>query len=760
MRNLRWHALLLVVVAAGLLAGCSRDPNVVKQKYFQSGMQYFEKGKYREAAIQFQNAVNTDPQYVEAHYQLARCYLKLAMWSGAYGELQRTVDLAPQNWKARIDLGNLLLAAHDTKKAEEQATAVLAGQPDSADAHTLMAGVYAQEDKLQASLEEMKTAVQLAPQRSESYLALADLQVVSKQTAAAEESYRKAAELDPKSVRAVLALGNFYQQQQRWTDAEKEFRKAMEVDPKDPDPRAALARLMMAQGHQAEAEQVVTQAKNDLSDNPEGYRMLGDFYFNAGELDIALAEYTSLYQQHPKDLRVKKNYAQLLVLRDRLDDAKKLDDEILKDDPKEAEAQILRGQILIRQRRPEDAIPVLQSALKSEPDNATGHYYLGNAFNLTGNIGEAEREWREAVRLRPNLADAQEALAKLAISRHDTDLLQQCAEALIGAQPSSPRGYILRASARFARQDVAGTEADLKKAIELAPQNAVGYSRLGSLRGQQRRYGEAEKLFERALELDPNFPEALQGLVANYVQQKQPARAVERVSAQIARAPNNSAFYFLLGVLLTNSKEFDKAETALQKAVAVDQNNSDAFILLGRVQANRGSLDQAVASLEQAIKENLRDARTYVMLGSLEEKKGDWQKAEEAYQKALQVQPEYAVAANNLAYLMLEHGGNVDSALSLAQVARRGMPDSESSADTLAWAYYQKGTYRLAIDLLEEAVKKSPNDLTFQYHLGLAYLKARNAGLARNHLERALQINPKSPQADNIRKVLSELSGG
>ena len=39
-----------------LLAGCNRDPNVKKQKYLESGKAYYEKGRYREAAIQFQNA--------------------------------------------------------------------------------------------------------------------------------------------------------------------------------------------------------------------------------------------------------------------------------------------------------------------------------------------------------------------------------------------------------------------------------------------------------------------------------------------------------------------------------------------------------------------------------------------------------------------------------------------------------------------------------------------------------------------------------
>jgi Tfp pilus assembly protein PilF len=54
-----------------LLCSCARDPNVRKEKYFQSGQRYFEQGKYREAVIEFGNAIKIDPNFAQAHHQLA-----------------------------------------------------------------------------------------------------------------------------------------------------------------------------------------------------------------------------------------------------------------------------------------------------------------------------------------------------------------------------------------------------------------------------------------------------------------------------------------------------------------------------------------------------------------------------------------------------------------------------------------------------------------------------------------------------------------
>src|SRR5438445_7611656 len=75
-------ALVLGLMAA-ILVGCSRDPNVRKQKYFESGERYFNKGKYREAVIQYRNATEVDGAFAAAHYKLAQSYLKLQDWQHA-----------------------------------------------------------------------------------------------------------------------------------------------------------------------------------------------------------------------------------------------------------------------------------------------------------------------------------------------------------------------------------------------------------------------------------------------------------------------------------------------------------------------------------------------------------------------------------------------------------------------------------------------------------------------------------------------------
>ncbi len=130
----------------------------------------------------------------------------------------------------------------------------------------------------------------------------------------------------------------------------------------------------------------------------------------------------------------------------------------------------------------------------------------------------------------------------------------------------------------------------------------------------------------------------------------------------------------------------------------------------------------------------------------------------ESYKKALAIQPEQPVAANNLAYLMVDSGQNLDVALSLAQVARRGAPNSPSTADTLAWIYYQKGNYDSARDLLEDAAKAAPNDAAIHYHLGMTYAKLSKSAEAKTHLKKAADLAPNTQTAKDANKELALLS--
>jgi cellulose synthase operon protein C len=763
---------LLVIgfLISTLLTGCSRDPNVRKQKYLESGDRYFAKEKYREAAIQYSNALQVDPRFAAAHYQLGETYLKLGDVARAFQELSRSIELMPDNYRARIDVANLLLAARNPdgssndeylKQARVHLDLLLLKQPQNPQVLQAWGDYYAAQNNLAAAMQQMQKAIAADPNRSESYLDLALLQLRANSPDQAELNFKKASELDPKAMNAQLALAGFYQSRNRLPEAEQQYQHAIQVAPKDPTPREALVRLYMMEGKKVDAEGVVKQAKKDLGDTPEGYRMLGDFYFANGELDKAIVEYASIYNDHPKDIQVKKNYVQLLILKNRLDEAGKLNNELLKSNPHEVDALIYRGQIQLRRNNDIGAVDSLQEALKEDPSNAVAHYHLGLAFDMRHDDARAESEWREAVQLRPDLTDAQRALAGLEMRRGDFEALTETGQQIIAAAPYAPEGYIWRAVGEMNRQNYFNAQQDLTKVMGLVPSSPVPYVQMGNLYQLQKQYGEALKFYHQALDKDSTSTEALQGIMNTYLAEKQVDQAITSARAQIAKSPDVGGFYDLLGTALFQKKELGEADSAFRKAIELDKNNSDALLKLGQVQAAEGSASQALATYQQSIKDHPGEIGFYVLAGELYESQKSWDQAKAMYQKALEIQADNPVASNNLAYVLLQQGGNVDVALAMAQTARRGMPESSNAADTLGWAYFQKGVYQSAVQMFQESLRLNEkrgaaDDPVVHYHLALAYQKLNQTSQARQQLERVLKISPNNAEA---RKALSELRG-
>ena len=755
------YAVAAVCVLAALFTGCSHDPNVRKQKYLESGQRYFDKGQYREAEIQFENAIQVDSRFADAHYRLALAAMKLQQWPAAYQELLTTVQIQPDQYAAHLDMANLLILNRQFNDAKDHLDLLAQKQPDNPDVYIARANYYAATNNTTAALADMQKALQLDPSRSDSYLNLALLQLHGQQWDAAEVNFKKAVELSPKSTNALVSLGNFYQTRGRFPEAEQVFRRAIDTAADDPSPRVSLAKLYMAENKPGQAEEFLRQSKKDFPNNSVGYRLLGDFYFANNQLDKAMAEYAALYQDHAKDMQVKKNYIQLLILKDRLDEARKLNDEVVKAKPDEEDAQVFKGEIELGSGKVDDAVTTLQGVLKNDPDNAIAHDKIGRAFDQLGNLNRAETEWRDAVRLQPKeMVDAHRSLARVALYRNDPSGLAQEADQIIEIQPAAPDGYLLRALAERLRKQYSTADEFIRKSLEKEPNNPAAYVELGNLRMAQSQLVDAQKAFQQALDQDPNSSEALFGVLLVDVAQKQSDRAIATAKTQLTKYPQNVGFHILLGqLLLDQKKDLAGAEAEFKQASDLDKKNSDALVKLGMVRNERGATDQALQTYLDGSKINPKAITFYQLAGDIYMNKQDWDHAKQQFGKVLEIQPDNPYASNNYAYVMLEQGGNADLAFRMAQTARQKLPDNANVADTLGWAFYQKHVYTSAINLFKEAVKKEPDNALFNYHLGLAYAKTGQAGLAKQQLDRVVKIKPNFPEVDELRRAVEEAKG-
>jgi len=716
------YALALVV----MLSACTFDPNKKKLGDLNRGEKYFKAGNYAAAEIEFRNAIMLDPKFEQAHYQLARTYLKLSYLNDAFHELKTTVSLNSKNSEAELQLAGLLLRGKQYQEAEQLAEKLVAADQRNVPAREMLGATYVAMRDLPKALRELQKAIEIDPQRVDSYLNLAAIHVSARQLAEAEGVYKKAVEANPKSSQARVAVGQFYFSVGKMAETEAALRAAIELDPHAVVPRLSLMPVYLVTGRVADAEKLGAELKTIAPDNPEAYRALSLFYIFTGQKEKAAVELRALSKSKPKDTTVKMLLIDTLIERGQIREAEAINKELLTANPGDPEGLLFNGRILIAERKYNQALPELEKGLKGEPKSAAGNYFLGVAQNALGFPFQAKSSWAHALQLQPQMTDAQLALADLdANSGNYDEALQLAGDALI-AHPELPSAHLIRAKVLLAKGDKKEGEAELQAGLDRDPVSLPALTMLANLRIAERR-----------------APEVL-----------------PRISKLVEQYPQNAALPFLLAAVYLSLNDLGKAEASAKQAIMLDRQGADGYSLLGDIHAAQGSVEEAKADLQAAIDRNPRQVANYLALDTLYEKEGNWERARKVCEKAHEVDPDSPLVANNLAYLYLEHGGDVNVALSLAQTVRQKMPDSPQTADTLGWAYYKLGLAESAVGQLKESAQKDPKNSTYQYHLGMAYMAARHFNLAERSLQKVLREDPTFPDAASVRAALAKIPKG
>jgi tetratricopeptide (TPR) repeat protein len=401
--------------------------------------------------------------------------------------------------------------------------------------------------------------------------------------------------------------------------------------------------------------------------------------------------------------------------------------------------------LLVNTGKMDDALNLLKKAVKDNPNSFQSQLLLGRLSLAKGDLDTAQSSFSQAAKINAASPDAQSGLAEIAMRRNDAPMLSQLGAQLIKTHPEAAQGYLWQGMAESAQKMYSKAADDYKTALQKSPDNPAVYLAMGQMQLAQGHTAEAQAALEKSLEKDPNSNRAMSLLILTDLQAKQPQKAIARVKAQIDKAPQNGVYYAQLADLQLKTNDLQGALASAQKAMQLAPESPDAADVFTRAEVGLGNPEPAISFWQNWSKSHPNDGRGPRILGTLAEAKGDVAQAQQYYKKALELNPDDAIAANNLAYLMVDGGQNPDVALNLAQNARRAMPNSPDTADTLAWVYYAKGNFNSARDLLESALRTmpdSPATAALHYHLGMTYIKLNDKANAQLHLKKAQTLGP------------------
>ncbi len=94
-----------------LAGGCARSPEAKKARYLDHGDHYYRKEQYREAILEYRNALRIDPANARAIEQLGLAHYQLGELGQSLRFLLKARELAPDHAEVRLKLGTCISSA-------------------------------------------------------------------------------------------------------------------------------------------------------------------------------------------------------------------------------------------------------------------------------------------------------------------------------------------------------------------------------------------------------------------------------------------------------------------------------------------------------------------------------------------------------------------------------------------------------------------------------------------------------------------------
>ncbi len=356
-----------------------------------------------------------------------------------------------------------------------------------------------------------------------------------------------------------------------------------------------------------------------------------------------------------------------------------------------------------------------------KPRDAASWVALGNELRQSvGRVREAERAYREAIKLDEKSAEAWGGLAGVL---HVESGRHHEAEAAYGKaielEPNAAwyrvmLGLLLHE--KLERYEEA--EAAYRNAVELDPSFAASWMMLGLLLHEKLgRYEEAEGAYRRALELDPSVAlgwRALGLLLHEKLGRYEEAEAAYRKGIQLA--PSFVAGWGLVGVLLHEKLgRYEEAEGAYRRALELDPSVAGGWGKLGLLlHVKLGRYEEAEEAYRKALGLDPSVAGGWAKLGELlHQKLGRYNEAQAAYLKALELDDTNNLVWQHLMKLQLENLDDPNSALKTAQKYIERANRSPASLIDAACAFVDSAPrefYPQVAAWVKGAIEKGPEE--------------------------------------------------
>jgi serine/threonine protein kinase/tetratricopeptide (TPR) repeat protein len=369
-----------------------------------------------------------------------------------------------------------------------------------------------------------------------------------------------------------------------------------------------------------------------------------------------------------------------------------------------------RARLLARQGDEPGAAAERRRAEALRPVSAGDFYLTGVEQYQAGDAAGAVGSFRAALRLQPNHFEAQCFLAICSLNAGRAGEAQAALTACIGQRPDFAWPYLLRGFAA-ARAD-AEAEADFAAALALDGGAAVRYAVLanrGLLRLRQGKRDEAVADLEGAVALRPEQCAGHVNLARAYRGQKRWADAAREIDTAVRLRPDLPLVHRARGQLHRETRDPEGALRDFETAIGLELADrpspaaADDHVECGRICHQQGRFADAVAAYDRALRIQPDHAMAHHLRGEALLELGRPQEAQSAFGACLKVKPDFGAAyrARGQAHVRLgDFAGAVEDYTQALHLER-----DASILTHRGWAYFFTDAWKLAEHDFDAAVR-------------------------------------------------------
>jgi tetratricopeptide (TPR) repeat protein len=586
----------------------------------------------------------------------------------------------------------------------------------------------------------------------------ADLNRRQNKTEQVLADYQRATEAAPKNFKVWQSWSEFQEHNGHVAEAEQVLNNSIKAVPDDSTRRIALVNLITR--HEGESAGLkALQSMNE--DRPHDYLIgfaLSDYYTSKGEIASAREVLGKIEHSDGKGIsgmRARNELAALDLASGDVAKARSATDDILKIDPRDSAALLLRGRIELSDNQIDAAIADFRGAARDKPDSVQVLALLAKAYDLKKQPDLARDTLADAAKLYPNHPEiALLQMQYLESSNHVPDALSAADDAM----RRNPNNFDLikaKVGLQEKNKDFTGAEQTLVAWQSTHPNDANATMQLGRVYALDNKLDNALAQYDRAALIAPASFDSRAAALQLLISSKKYAEAQKRVDADIAKAPNSAVNYQLRGDVLSAEGDNAGAETAYRRAIEVEPTAVTAYLNLANFQTSQHRLDDAKATFDAGLTALPKNSLLETTYADFLTKTQQYDAAIGLFEQMLAELPSNAAAANNLAFILTQFKGDPKS-LERAAVLTKGFEYSTNPSflDTVGWTDYKLGKYDEAVGVYQRAALMAPNSAALQMRYGMALYKSGATAAAQDHLRLASKSGGKLP--DDAQQMLAK----